>query len=153
MPLNANKTFQLEFEARKEAGNSSGGFSLDDINISQTDCPQIWQIRNFEKLMNDTPIGSYVYSPLYYSSEGYRYQVFLTNLPTYYAMSFRLVTGAFDGQLQWPCPWRQVTFQIFDQNPNMQKRMSYEESFTTDPTLTSGNTFIYPNFGQLPKNN
>ncbi|KAI7814402.1 meprin A subunit beta-like [Triplophysa rosa] len=145
VPLNANKTFQLEFEARKGAGKSSGGFSLDDINVSQTECPQIWQIRNFEKLMNDTPIGSYVYSPLYYSSEGYRYQVFLRKLASYYAMSFRLVSGAFDGQLQWPCPWRQVTFQIFDQNPNMQKRMSYEESVTTDPTLISGGRYVWDN--------
>lgn len=142
MPLNAKKDFKLEFEARKNAGKSSGGFSLDDINVSQAECPQIWQIRNFEKLMIDTRIGSYVYSPLYYSSEGYRYQVLLRNMANYYTMSFRLVSGAFDGQLQWPCPWRQVTFQIFDQNPNMQKRMSYEESITTDPTLTSGETLI-----------
>ncbi|KAA0722846.1 Meprin A subunit beta [Triplophysa tibetana] len=145
VPLNAKKAFKLEFEARKNAGQSSGGFSLDDINVSQTECPQIWQIRNFEKLMIDTRIGSYVYSPLYYSSEGYRYQALLRNMASYYAMSFRLVSGAFDGQLQWPCPWRQVTFQIFDQNPNMQKRMSYEESITTDPTLTSGGRYVWDN--------
>ncbi|KAA0703230.1 Meprin A subunit beta [Triplophysa tibetana] len=103
VPLNADKTFRLLFEARKGAGNSSGGFSLDDINISQTECPQIWQIRNFRKLKN------YTASPLYYSSEGYRYQ--------------------------WPCPWRQVTFQVLDQNPHMQKRMSFERSLTTDPAM------------------
>ncbi|XP_016142338.1 meprin A subunit beta-like [Sinocyclocheilus grahami] len=49
VPLNANKTFQVVFEARKGAGNSSGGFSLDDINISETECPHTWQIRDFEK--------------------------------------------------------------------------------------------------------
>ncbi|KAA0704933.1 Meprin A subunit beta [Triplophysa tibetana] len=135
VPLNANKTFQVVFEARKGAGNSTGGFSLDDINIPQTECPHIWQIRNFEKLMNEIPTGSDIYSPLYYSSDGYRYQVFLRNYVTYFSMYVRLVSGEFDDKLQWPCPWRQVTFQVLDQNPHMQRRMSYEMSFTTDPTL------------------
>ncbi|KAI7789686.1 meprin A subunit beta-like isoform X2 [Triplophysa rosa] len=146
VPLNANKTFQVLFETSKGAGNSSGGFSLDDINISQTECPHIWQIRDFEKLMNDTPTGSEIYSPLYYSSDGYRYQVFLRNDVTYFSTYVRLVSGEFDDQLQWPCPWRQVTFQVLDQNPHMQRRMSYEKSITTDPTLvTEGGTYFWNN--------
>ncbi|XP_073728825.1 meprin A subunit beta-like [Misgurnus anguillicaudatus] len=136
--LNAYKNFQVVFEARKGAGDSSGGFSLDDINISQTECPKIWQIRNIEKLLN-----TQFTSPLYYSSEGYRYQVFLDNFPSYLSLSFRLISGEFDKQLQWPCAWRQVTLQILDQNPHIQKRMSIEQSFTTDPAL------IYDN----PRNN
>ncbi|XP_016328319.1 meprin A subunit beta-like [Sinocyclocheilus anshuiensis] len=50
--LNANKSFQVVFEAHKGAGTSSGGFSLDDINISETQCPFIWQIRDFEKKLD-----------------------------------------------------------------------------------------------------
>nr|XP_055065937.1 meprin A subunit beta-like [Misgurnus anguillicaudatus] len=144
--LNAYKNFQVVFEANKGAGNSSGGFSLDDINISQTECPQIWQIRNIENLLNNEFTTSN--SPLY-SSEGYRYQVFLYNYPSYLYLSFRLVSGEFDKQLQWPCAWRQVTLQILDQNPHIQKRMSIEQSFTTDLSLTYDNMYVWDN----PRNN
>ncbi|XP_073728824.1 meprin A subunit beta [Misgurnus anguillicaudatus] len=145
--LNAYKNFQVVFEARKGAGDSSGGFSLDDINISQTECPKIWQIRNIEKLLNTR--FTKASSPLYYSSEGYRYQVFLDNYSYYIYLRFRLISGEFDKQLQWPCAWRQVTFQILDQNPHIQKRMSIEQSFTTDLSLTSDNMYVWDN----PRNN
>ncbi|KAL1276679.1 hypothetical protein QQF64_036302 [Cirrhinus molitorella] len=71
VPLNANKSFQVVFEARKGAGNSSGGFSLDDINISETECPLTWQIRDFEKILNSGPSKQLPLSPFYYSSDGY----------------------------------------------------------------------------------
>ncbi|XP_073703910.1 meprin A subunit beta-like [Garra rufa] len=137
VPLNANKTFQVVFEARKGAGNSSGGFSLDDINISETECPHTWQIRDFEKVLNNSVSNTRMYSPLYYSSEGYRFQARLGVYQNYLSIYVRLVSGAYDDQLQWPCPWRQITFQVLDQNPHIQKRMSSEQSFTTDPTLVS----------------
>ncbi|KAK9961239.1 hypothetical protein ABG768_009036 [Culter alburnus] len=136
--LNANKTFQVVFEARKGAGNSSGGFSLDDINISETECPHTWQIRNFKIMESSTH-----YSPLYYSSDGYRFQAALAVYPTFLAMFVRLVSGVYDDQLQWPCPWRQITFQMLDQNPHIQKRMSSEQSITTDPTSISSNGIYY----------
>ncbi|KAF4114137.1 hypothetical protein G5714_004360 [Onychostoma macrolepis] len=132
VPLNAQKSFQVVFEARKGAGNSSGGFSLDDINISETECPFTWQIRDFEKELNS---GPEIWSPLFYSSDGYRFvallQVFRNQIEIYVS----LVSGACDEQLQWPCPWRQITVQILDQNPHIQKRMSFEQSITTDPGL------------------
>ncbi|XP_051721885.1 meprin A subunit beta-like isoform X9 [Ctenopharyngodon idella] len=136
--LNANKTFQVVFEARKGAGNSSGGFSLDDINISETECPHTWQIRNFSIMES-----SIHYSPLYYSSDGYRFQTKLSVNQYNLGMSVRLVSGAYDDQLQWPCPWRQITFQTLDQNPHIQKRMSSERSITTDPTLISSSGRYY----------
>ncbi|XP_016393749.1 meprin A subunit beta-like [Sinocyclocheilus rhinocerous] len=131
--LNANKSFQVVFEARKGAGNSSGGFSLDDINISETECPLIWQIKDFEKKLNSG--DSELYSPLYYSSDGYRFVGLLYEYDHQLIMHIYLVSGAYDEQLQWPCPWRQITVQILDQNPHIQKRMSFEQSFTTDPNL------------------
>ncbi|KAL1259428.1 hypothetical protein QQF64_010005 [Cirrhinus molitorella] len=133
VPLNANKTFQVEFEAHKGAGNSSGGFSLDDINISETECPHTWQIRDFEKVLNNSVSGIWMYSPLYYSSDGYRFQARLGVYQNYLSIHVRLVSGAYDDQLQWPCPWRQITIQMLDQNPHIQKRMSSEQSVTTDP--------------------
>ncbi|XP_048008619.1 meprin A subunit beta-like [Megalobrama amblycephala] len=131
--LNANKTFQTVFEARKGAGSSSGGFSLDDINISETECPQIWQIRDFDKFLNNGILTS----PLYYSSDGYRFQAKLLVTRNLLIMYVRPVSGVYDDQLQWPCPWRQTTFQILDQNPHIQRRMSSEQSITTDPSISS----------------
>ncbi|XP_073703911.1 meprin A subunit beta-like [Garra rufa] len=143
VPLNANKTFQVVFEACKGAGNSSGGFSLDDINISETECPHTWQIRDFEKVLNNSVSGTWMYSPLYYSSEGYRFQAAISLWDNYLLMYVRLVSGAYDDQLQWPCPWRQITVQMLDQNPHIQKRMSSEQSITTDPTLASSHVSYY----------
>ncbi len=145
MPLNANKTFQVVFEARKGAGKSSGGFSLDDINISETECPHTWQIRDFEKILNNSVSGTWMNSPLYYSSDGYRFQVGLILNQNYLSIYVCLVSGVYDDQLQWPCPWRQITFQMLDQNPHTQKCMSSEISFTTDPSLiySSENLIIF----------
>ncbi|XP_050984028.1 meprin A subunit beta isoform X2 [Labeo rohita] len=147
VPLNANKTFQVVFEARKGAGNSSRGFSLDDINISETECPHTWQIRDFEKVLNNTGSYSSTYSPLYYSSDGYRFQASLSVYQNYFSISVRPVSGAYDDQLQWPCPWRQITLEMLDQNPHIQKRMSSEQSFTTDPALYSSNYWDNPRNG------
>ncbi|XP_043117382.1 meprin A subunit beta-like isoform X3 [Puntigrus tetrazona] len=145
VPLNANKTFQVVFEARKGDGNSSGGFSLDDINISETECLHTWQIRDFEKVLKNSVSGFWMYSPLYYSSDGYRFQAGLRLNQNYLSIYVRLVSGVFDDQLQWPCPWRQITFQMLDQNPNIQKRMSSEKSFTTDPYLIYLNVSVWDN--------
>ncbi|KAG1927637.1 meprin A subunit beta [Pimephales promelas] len=132
--LNANTSFQVVFEGRKGAGNSSGGFSLDDINVSETECPITWQIRDFEKLSKNT---FRLFSPLFYSSDGYRFGAELIFEENKLEIRVGMVSGAYDEQLQWPCPWRQITVQILDQNPHIQKRMSFEQSITTDPELTN----------------
>uniref|UniRef100_A0A672LI47 Metalloendopeptidase n=1 Tax=Sinocyclocheilus grahami TaxID=75366 RepID=A0A672LI47_SINGR len=141
VPLNANKSFQVVFEARKGAGNSSGGFSLDDINISETECPLIWQIRDFEKKLDSG--FDFLLSPMYYSSDGYRFVAQLVSSEDQLQIYAAFVSGACDEQLQWPSPWRQITVQILDQNPHIQKRMSFEQSITTDPDLIrNGPVFI-----------
>ncbi|XP_030641231.1 meprin A subunit beta-like [Chanos chanos] len=134
--LKATKTFQVEFESRKGAGSSTGGFSVDDINLSETECPHnTWQIRNFEELFQTTEGNLFTFSPRYYSPEGYGYQVILWLQQEYFSIYVRLVSGDYDDQLQWPCPWRQVTFLLLDQHPHMQQRMSKQASVTTDPTF------------------
>ena len=139
VPLNATKTFQVEFEARKGAGASSGGFSVDDINLSETECPhQTWQIRNFEEVLNTSNYGTFLYSPRYYSIDGYGYQILLQLRKTFFGVYVRLVSGDYDDTLEWPLAWRQITAQMLDQNPQMQLRMSKERSLTTDPALISG---------------
>ncbi|XP_048013179.1 meprin A subunit beta-like [Megalobrama amblycephala] len=144
VPLNANTSFQVVFEGRKGAGNSRGGFSLDDINVSETECPFLtWQMRDFEKELN-SGFGFWS-SPLYYSSDGYRFVAGLILSGNQLAMFVSLVSGAYDHQLQWPCPWRQITVQILDQNPHIQKRMSFEQSVTTDPNVTLGGKYFWDN--------
>ncbi len=63
----------------------------------------------------------------------------------YLSIYVSLVSGVYDNQLQWPCPWRQITFQMLDQNPHIQKRMSSEKSFTMDPAFiySSENLIIF----------
>ncbi|XP_042565063.1 meprin A subunit beta-like [Clupea harengus] len=139
VPLNATKTFQVEFEARKGPGSSSGGFSVDDINLSETECPhQTWQIRNFEEVLNTSNYGTILYSPKYYSIDGYGYQILLQLLNTFFGVRVRLVSGDYDDTLEWPLAWRQITARMLDQNPHMQLRLSRERSLTTDPVLISG---------------
>ncbi|XP_063051356.1 meprin A subunit beta-like [Engraulis encrasicolus] len=135
VPLNATKTFQVEFEGRKGAGSSSGGFSVDDINLSETECPHhTWQIRNVEKLLNNSDGNdTSMISPRYYTTDGYGYQVQLDLGMPHFGMYVRLVSGDYDDQLEWPLAWRQFTVLVVDQNPNMQLRMSKQSSITTDP--------------------
>ncbi|XP_036449085.1 meprin A subunit beta-like [Colossoma macropomum] len=144
VPLNAEKPFLVEFEARKGAGYSSGGLSVDDINLSESECPHnVWQIRNFMELWNKSAPGTYIFSPAYYSPDGYRYQVILILNQDFLSIYVRLVSGVYDDQLQWPCPWRQVTFLLLDQNPDIQQRMSNQASLTTDPTMIYGGKYVW----------
>ncbi|XP_046876846.1 meprin A subunit beta-like [Hypomesus transpacificus] len=137
VPLNATRSFQVEFEVRIGAGSSTGGLAIDDINLSETECPHLtWQIRNLENRLTTSKSGTFLYSPRLYSSEGYGYQIVVVLFTSYFGAYVRLVSGQYDDQLQWPCPWRQVTFQALDQNPQIQLQMSERLSLTTDPTET-----------------
>ncbi|KAJ8354787.1 hypothetical protein SKAU_G00223540 [Synaphobranchus kaupii] len=144
VPLNATKTFQVEFEGQKGEGSSFGGFSVDDINLSETECPhQTWQIRNVEELIAANTV---LHSPRYFSKGGYGYRIQASLNPDYTEVYVRLVSGenASDYQLQWPCPYRQITIQILDQHPDIQQRMSRQFSFTTDPTSPSSSMWDNP---------
>ncbi|XP_012302697.1 meprin A subunit beta isoform X1 [Aotus nancymaae] len=137
--LQVTKKFRVVFEGRKGSGASLGGLSIDDINLSETRCPHhTWHIRNFTEFIG-SPNGT-LYSPPFYSSKGYAFQIFLnladvTNAGIY----FHLISGANDDQLQWPCPWQQATMTLLDQNPDIRQRMSNQRSITTDPFMTTDN--------------
>ncbi|XP_029360022.1 meprin A subunit beta-like [Echeneis naucrates] len=145
--LNATKHFQVEFEARKGAGSSSGGFSIDDINLSELECPHVtMQIDNFERLLNTSKFGHTIYSPRQYSSGGYAYRMAIVLNRIYFGLYVQLLSGDYDDWLEWPCPHRQVTFQVLDQTPNIQMHMSQERSITSDPNATSSDgSFIWGN--------
>ncbi|XP_056237519.1 meprin A subunit beta-like [Seriola aureovittata] len=151
--LNAIKHFQVEFEARKGAGSSSGGFSIDDINLSEIECPHVTlQINDFERVLNTSKFGHAIYSPRQYSSGGYAYRVALVLYRTYIGLFVQLLSGKYDDKLEWPCPQRQVTFQMLDQTPNIQLHMSKQKSITTDPNLVSSDgTYRWDNPREIGK--
>ncbi|XP_008429469.1 meprin A subunit beta-like isoform X1 [Poecilia reticulata] len=138
--LNAAKNFQVVFEVRKGAGNSDGGFSVDDINLSETECPHVTlQIDDFEKLLSSSDFGTRIYSPRHYSKEGYAYRIGAILYQSFVGLYVQLLSGDYNAQLEWPCLRRQMTLQLLDQTPNMQKKMSKQISFVTEQThMTSG---------------
>lgn len=74
--LNVTQKARVVFQGVRGKGPSKGGFSLDDINLSSTKCPQhVWHIRNITGLMATTPAGQKRYSPRFLSSAGYSFQV------------------------------------------------------------------------------
>nr|XP_057909568.1 meprin A subunit beta-like [Doryrhamphus excisus] len=132
--LNAHKHFQVEFQVQKGAGKSDGGFSLDDINLSQTECPHVTlQINDMEKLLSSSSSGTSIYSPRQYSRRGYAYRVGTTLYKTHIGVFMQLLNGSHDDKLEWPCPHRHMTVQMIDQNPEIQLQMSKQRTVTSDP--------------------
>ncbi len=138
--LDVSDKFRVVFEGVKGRKPSKGGLSLDDINLSETQCPQYtWRIRDFTKLLATTPTGSKTYSPRFLSPDGYSFQIglYINGLkdnPDKMAIYFYLTSGPNDDNLQWPCPWRQASMELMDQNPDIQHRMNNIWMITTDPT-------------------
>lgn len=74
--LSVTRKARLVFEGVRGESPSHGGFSLDDINLSSTKCPQhIWHIRNMSHLLATMPPGQKLYSPRFLSPAGYSFQV------------------------------------------------------------------------------
>ncbi|MEQ2315755.1 hypothetical protein AMECASPLE_025707, partial [Ameca splendens] len=143
--LNATKHFQVVFEVRKGAGSSTGGYSVDDINLSETECPHVvLQIDDLENLLNTSiPV---IYSPRQYSKDGYAYRVAVYLGKPFIGMFVQLLSGEFDNQLQWPCLQRQMIFQLLDQTPDKQMQMSKQYTFTTkESQVTSSGTSVWSN--------
>lgn len=148
--LDVRKKFRVVFQGTKQGpGPSVGGLSLDDINLSETVCPEfVWRVKNFSHLMENTPINSAIYSPPFTSKQNYSFQMKLypsgkNDYPGELSAYTSLVAREGDTGQVWPCPWKQITMMLMDQNPNIQKRMSNQRSVTTDPTKkTSGNRVL-----------
>uniref|UniRef100_A0A8C5T9M5 Meprin A subunit n=1 Tax=Malurus cyaneus samueli TaxID=2593467 RepID=A0A8C5T9M5_9PASS len=150
--LNVMSKFRVVFEGVRGSGSSNGGLSIDDINLSETQCPHhVWHIRGFTHLLNTSPAGrdGIIYSPPFYSSKGYAFQITLyingtTDNPFNLAIYLSLISGANDDHLQWPCPWQQGTMVLLDQHPDIRRRMSNQRSVTTDPERLSDFTWDRP---------
>ncbi|XP_043076039.1 meprin A subunit beta isoform X13 [Puntigrus tetrazona] len=143
--LNVSHKFRVVFEGVKGRKLSKGGLSLDDINLSETKCPQhTWRIRDFNRLLATTPAGFIKYSPRFLSPDGYSFQIGLQinglKHKKKLAINFHLTSGPKDKNLKWPCPWRQASMELMDQNPDIQHRMNNIKMITTDPTKTTTNS-------------
>uniref|UniRef100_A0A4W5KZD0 Meprin A subunit n=1 Tax=Hucho hucho TaxID=62062 RepID=A0A4W5KZD0_9TELE len=139
--LNVAKKFRVVFEGIKGDAPSTGGLSLDDINLSETTCPDhVWRVNNFSHIMETTPNNKPIYSPPFKSTEGYTFQMGLypsgkEGYPGELSAYAHLVTMTGDTEVRkWPCPWKQMTMMLFDQNPDIMRRMNNQRSVTTDPT-------------------
>ncbi|KAM9797844.1 uncharacterized protein ACB057_008878 [Neosynchiropus ocellatus] len=145
--LDPQSEFQVEFEVQKGNGSSFGGISIDDINLSEIQCPHVTiQVDEFEHLMTTSSPGTYVFSERRYSSDGYAYRFAVVMNQNYFGLRVQLLSGQYDDELAWPCLNRQVTLQVLDQTPNIQQHMSKQRSFTTDSSITTGNgTSVWDN--------
>ncbi|XP_062386374.1 meprin A subunit beta-like [Sardina pilchardus] len=151
--LDVTKKFRVVFAGTKGSGTSAGGLSLDDINLSETKCPDhVWRIKDFDKVMTDTPHGSAIYSPRFTSKEGYTFQMGLypsgkEGYPGELGGYAHLTSGdgAADANLKWPCPWKQMTMMLMDQHADIRQRMSNQRSVTADPnaTLADSGMFVW----------
>lgn len=131
------------------SGSSAGGLSLDDINLSETTCPEfMWRVKNFSHVMDTTPPDTAIYSPPFTSKEGYTFQMTLypsgkAGYPGELSAYANLVARTGDTGQQWPCPWKQITMMLMDQHPHIQKRMSNQRSITTDPNRKTSGLAIF----------
>ncbi|XP_031728905.1 meprin A subunit beta-like [Anarrhichthys ocellatus] len=148
--LNVTRKARVVFEGVRGKGPSEGGFSLDDINLSSTKCPQhIWHIRNITRLLATTPAGEKLYSPRLLSPAGYSFQVGVyingtSDRPGYMGTYFYLTSGPNDHKLKWPCPWQQATMALMDQHSDVRQQMNMHRMVTTDPDkMSSDGTEFY----------
>ncbi|XP_029906015.1 meprin A subunit beta-like isoform X1 [Myripristis murdjan] len=141
--LDVRTKSRVIFQGVKGELPSTGGLSLDDINLSSASCPQhIWRLRDITGLLATTPPGTKVYSPRFLSPAGYSFQVgvYLNGLqdqPGYMATYFYLTSGPNDQDLKWPCPWQQATMLLLDQQSDIRRQMSMQRMVTTDPNKLS----------------
>ncbi|XP_032386820.1 meprin A subunit beta [Etheostoma spectabile] len=140
--LDVKTKFRVVFQGTKEgSGDLTGGLSLDDINLSETTCPEfIWRVKNFSHIMENTPSNTSIFSPPFTSKEGYAFQMELypsgkAGSPGELSAYAHLVAREGDTGQKWPCPWKQITMMLMDQHPHIQKRMSNQRSVTTDPNM------------------
>ncbi|KAF7646427.1 hypothetical protein LDENG_00187960 [Lucifuga dentata] len=151
--LDVRQKARVVFEAVRGKSMSTGGFSLDDINLSSTSCPQhVWHIRNITNLLATTPAGTKTYSPRFLSPAGYAFQVGVylngrSDRPGYMAVYFHLTSGPNDHSLKWPCPWQQATMALMDQQSDVRQQMNMHRMVTTDPNKLSsdGKEFYWDN--------
>ncbi|XP_016896666.1 meprin A subunit beta-like isoform X2 [Cynoglossus semilaevis] len=151
--MNMTKKARVIFDAMKGTSLSSGGLSIDDINLSSNKCPQhVWHIPDVTGHMASSPAGTKIYSPRFLSPTGYSFQVGVylngrSDRPGYVAVYLHLTSGPNDHLLKWPCPWHQATMALMDQQSDIRQHMNMHRMVTTDPKKMSsdGTEFYWDN--------
>ncbi|KAG7275139.1 hypothetical protein CRUP_015793 [Coryphaenoides rupestris] len=134
-------SLDVKTKFRRPHAGAAGGLSLDDVNLSETTCPEhVWRVPKFSQVMATTPPGRAIYSPPFTSREGYSFQMGLypsgkEDYPGELSAYAHLVARPDDAGQKWPCAWKQMTMMLMDQHPHIQKRMSNQRSVTTDPNV------------------
>ncbi|XP_077432259.1 meprin A subunit beta-like isoform X2 [Vanacampus margaritifer] len=144
--LNASRLFQVEFESVKGSGspNSTGGFSVDDINVSETQCPHnTLQLDDFENLLNSSVVGTEIYGPRRYSAAGYAYRVGVVLAGTHVSVFIQLLNGTNDDELSWPCDRHQWTALMMDQEASVILGMSKQRSLTSDNSTSGDGSYLW----------
>uniref|UniRef100_A0A8C2WFY1 Metalloendopeptidase n=1 Tax=Cyclopterus lumpus TaxID=8103 RepID=A0A8C2WFY1_CYCLU len=148
--LDVKTKFRVVFQGTKDgSGPLAGGLSLDDINLSETTCPEfVWRVKNFSHVIENTTADTSIFSPPFISKEGYTFQMELypsgkAGYPGELSAYAHLVAKEGDIGQQWPCPWKQITMMLMDQHPHIQKRMSNQRSVTTDPNMKAADSFFW----------
>ncbi|MEQ2173121.1 hypothetical protein GOODEAATRI_028611, partial [Goodea atripinnis] len=147
--LTVTQKARLVFQGVRGKSPSHGGFSVDDVNLSSTKCPQhIWRIRNMTDLLATTPPGKKLYSPRFLSPSGYSFQVGVylngqSDRPGNIAIYLHLTSGPNDHNLKWPCPWQQATMALMDQQSDIRQQMNMHRMVTTDPNKMSSDGTEY----------
>ncbi|XP_077382244.1 meprin A subunit beta-like [Festucalex cinctus] len=143
--LNASRLFRVEFEAVKGSNSSDGGgFSVDDINVSETECPHgTMQLDDLENLLNSSANGTRFYGPRRYTATGYAYRTVAILSVTFVGVYFQLLNGTNDDELIWPCDHHQFTPVMMDQEPSAIMRMSKQRSLTTNNGTFEDGRFIW----------
>uniref|UniRef100_UPI00358F10D0 meprin A subunit beta-like isoform X2 n=1 Tax=Myxine glutinosa TaxID=7769 RepID=UPI00358F10D0 len=139
--LSESSPFRLALRAVAGVSAETGGWAVDDLTLTEVSCfPHIWPIPDFTTILDETPAGSPIYSPRFNSTEGYSFQLSMyPNITSQNGQRIYLVvhltSGDQDEELQWPCPWKQITASVMDQHSDVRLRMSSTGSITTDPDL------------------
>ncbi|XP_068604986.1 meprin A subunit beta [Brachionichthys hirsutus] len=148
--LDAKTKFRVVFQGTKvSSGPPAGGLSLDDINLSETTCPEfIWRVKNFSHVMENTTRNTSIFSPPFTSKEGYTFQMQLypsgkDDYSGQLSAFAHLVAREGDTGQIWPCPWKQMTMMLMDQHAHIQNRMSNQRSVTTDPNIKATGSEIF----------
>ncbi|KAK2884037.1 hypothetical protein Q8A67_017674 [Cirrhinus molitorella] len=154
VPMQIGAKFRYAFQAvRGDPAKSEGGIFIDDISLTETLCPAaVWRIQNFSRILETANYNTALYSPRFYSPEGYGFGILVRPLSgysdytgEYTGLYFHLASGENDTVLQWPAVNRQATIVVMDQDPDIKLRMSSARSLTTDMSTDEGGKLIWDN--------
>lgn len=151
--MEIGEKFRYAFQAvRGDPASSTGGIFIDDISLTETRCPNaVWRIQNFSKIMETATNETVLYSPRFYSPEGYGYGVRVVPLSNYsdytgnyVGLYFYVTSGENDVVLEWPVVNRQATLVVMDQDPDIKLRMSTARSLTTNLMTSKFSHAVFP---------